>query len=291
METALAAIRFAHFVAAMFLFGAGLFLLVFAPRPLRAALSPRVRRWAIVAGLVAFLTALAWLAMESASMSDDWRASYDSEAVRAVLTSTAFGEVWQARIVLGVATIVALIVTRAENWRVPTLLAALWLASLGLVDHGAMQGGALGVAHRANDSVHLLTTSGWLGGLPPFLMCLGASGAGPCRDAANVAMLRFSAVGHFAVVAILLTGAINIGLTTQALPWPPSSPYRALLAAKIGCVLVMIALAIVNRYVLLPRVETDPRSGRILRAFALVELGLALLVVALVSVFGLLDPA
>ena len=53
----------------------------------------------------------------------------------------------------------------------------------------------------------------------------------------------------------------------------------------------MIALAIVNRYVLLPRVETDPRSGRILRAFALVELGLALLVVALVSVFGLLDPA
>jgi putative copper resistance protein D len=291
METELAAIRFAHYLSAMFVFGAGVYLLAFTPRALRAALSPGLRRSAIVAGIVAMLSALAWLAMESASMNDDFAAAFDLGSIREVLTSTSFGEVWQGRLLVSVATIVALVATRAENWGAPTLLGALLLASLALVDHGAMQSGGVGIAHRTNDALHLLATGGWLGGLLPFLLCLRAAGAGPKRDEANIAMLRFSAVGHLAVVLILLSGAINISLTTHALPWPPSSPYRALLDVKIGVVLVMILIAIVNRYALLPRVEAGAEDGLNLRRFVLLELGLALVAVALVSYFGLLDPA
>ena len=76
-----------------------------------------------------------------------------------------------------------------------------------------MQTGGLGIAHRANDAMHLLLTGGWLGGLPPFALALAASRRPELADAAAAAMLRFSAVGHFAVVAILATGAGNIALT------------------------------------------------------------------------------
>jgi len=286
MEPALAAIRFAHYLAAMFVFGAAAFLVAFAPPELRTALSPRLRGVALAASVIALLSALAWLAMESASMNDDIGAAFDPYAVLDVLTFTAFGGVWQGRIALAAVTILALILTRADRWGAPTMLAGLLLASLSLVDHGAMQSGALGLAHRANDAVHLLATGGWLGGLPVFAMCLGAR-----KDAAHVAMLRFSAAGHFGVVAILVTGAINIYLTTHAAPWPATSPYRALLIAKISVVLAMIALAVVNRYVLLPSIEDHPRRARALRLFALAEFCLAITAVALVSYFGLLDPA
>ena len=275
----------------MFLFGAGVYLAVFASPDLCRALSPQLRRAAIGASLIAFVSALAWLAMEAASMSDDWSAAVDTDVLRDVLASTAFGAVWQGRLALGLVTILALVVTRAGNWRAPTLLAGLWLASLGLVDHAAMQGGGVGLAHRVNDAVHLLTAGGWLGGLLPFSMCLESDAARTHPSAASVAMLRYSAVGHFAVVLIVATGAVNVALTTHAVPWPLSSPYRALLTAKIGVVLLMIALAIVNRYVLLPAVDDAPCAARTLKTFALVELGLALAAVALVSYFGLLDPA
>jgi len=291
MEPALAAIRFAHFTSVMFMFGAGAFLLVFTTGELRAELSARLHRPAIVASLIAFLTALAWLSMESASMNEDYAAAFDTGSISDVLTSTAFGAIWQGRIALSVVAIIAFVLIRAERWRVATTLSAFLLASLALVDHGAMQTGALGLAHRGNDALHLLTTGGWLGALAPFVLCLGCATHGPNRAEANLAMLRFSAAGHFGVLLILATGAINILLTTHALPWPPTSPYRALLVGKIGVVLVMIGLAAINRYALLPRIETDPRGEYLLRLFASVELALALIVVGLVSYFGLLDPA
>ncbi len=104
-------------------------------------------------------------------------------------------------------------------------------------------------------------------------------------------MLRFSAFGQLAVVLILATGAANVAMTGGHVPWPPTSPYRVLLIAKIVVVIAMIALAILNRFVLLPRIDHIPGSARALGALAVVELALALTAVALVSYFGLLDPA
>ena len=69
--TALAVCRFAHFLASMLAFGASAYLWLFAPRPLKASLSPSVRRLALVASLVALATAIAWVALESAAMAGD----------------------------------------------------------------------------------------------------------------------------------------------------------------------------------------------------------------------------
>jgi putative copper resistance protein D len=291
MDASLALVRFAHFVAAMFVFGAGVYLSAFTPPALRQNLSPQLRRAAIVAGLVVLLSALIWFALEGASMSGDWASAYDPDVLSDVLTSTTFGAVWSVRVPLIVLLVAALIFTPSERWAVATVLSALVLASLAFIDHGAMQTGSVGAAHRANDAVHLLTAGGWLGALTPFAMCVRAVQRQEFCVDAGAAMLRFSAVAHLAVLALILTGAANIALTSGHWPWPPTSPYRALLSFKMAIVAIMIVTAIVNRYVLLPLIETRHGAAAALRVLSLAEFALALVIVALVSVFGLLDPA
>ncbi|HTZ65964.1 MAG TPA: hypothetical protein VMB83_00585, partial [Roseiarcus sp.] len=92
--TALALCRFAHFMAAMLAFGMSAYLWAYAPERLRLALSPAVRRLVVIASLVALLTAIVWLQLESASMADDSGAALDASAIGAVLADTEFGHAW-----------------------------------------------------------------------------------------------------------------------------------------------------------------------------------------------------
>ncbi len=108
---ALAVCRFIHFMSAMLAFGMSAYLWVYAPERLKLALSPVARRIALIASVVALITAIAWLQLESASMADDWSAATDPEAIRAVLTDTAFGHVWAAHLVLA-AALVAVVVLK-----------------------------------------------------------------------------------------------------------------------------------------------------------------------------------
>ena len=110
------------------------------------------------------------------------------------------------------------------------------------------------------------------------------------RGEAVTAMMGFSFYGHFVVAALVATGIANILFTSGRLPLPPATPYRALLDAKIGIVAVMILLAIVNRYALVPRLKTSVNALSAMRALSLINVALGTLVVALVSVFALLDP-
>jgi copper resistance protein D len=289
--TALALCRFAHFMAAMLTFGISAYLWLYAPERLRLALSPVVRRLALIASIVALITAIAWLALESASMADDWSAAIDPGAIGAVLTDTAFGHAWAAHLVLAAALVLVVIFEPRARWVATAVASAALLASLGLVGHAAMQIGAEGVLHRTNHAIHLLTAGAWIGGLVPFAMCLSAYRRDDLRKDAVRAMMSFSFWGQFIVAAIVLTGAVNIALTSHHAPIPPTTPYRALLVAKIIIVGIMIALAIVNRYVLAPRLKSNAAALAALRLTSAAEVALGCVVVALVSVFALLDPA
>jgi copper resistance protein D len=289
--TALALCRFAHFLAAMLAFGMSAYLWLYAPERLRLALSPVVRRLALIAGLVALITAVAWLALESASMADDWSAAIDPEAIGAVLTDTAFGHAWAAHLILAAALVAVVIFEPSARWVATAVASAALLASLGLVGHAAMQTGAEGILHRVNHAVHLLTAGAWIGGLVPFAMCLSAYRRDDLRKDAVQAMMSFSFWGQFIVAAIVLSGAVNIALTSGRAPIPPTTPYRALLVAKIIIVGIMIALAIVNRYVLAPRLKSSATALAALRLTSAAEVALGCVVIALVSVFALLDPA
>jgi putative copper resistance protein D len=289
--SALALCRFAHFLAAMLTFGASAYLWLYAPERLVIALSPAVRRLALIGSLVALVTAVVWLALESASMADEWSAAVDPGAIGAVLADTAFGHAWAAHLLLAAALVAVVVFGPPARWALTAFASAALLASLGLIGHAAMQTGAEGVLHRANHAAHLLTTAAWIGGLIPFAMCLGAYDRGDLRQEAVRAMTRFSFWGHFIVAAIVLTGAVNIALTSGRPPIPPDTPYRALLGAKIVVVAIMISFAVFNRYVLTPQLRPGARALAVLRATSTAEVALGAVAVALVSVFALLDPA
>jgi copper resistance protein D len=289
--TALAVCRFAHFLAAMLTFGSSAYLWVCAPERLMRALSPVVRWLALIGSLVALATTIVWLALDSASMTDDWSAALDPGAIGAVLTDTAFGHAWAAHLVLAAALVAVVVFGPRARWAATTVAAAALLASLGLVGHAAMQTGAEGVFHRINHAVHLMTTGAWIGALVPFVMCLRAYERSDLRREAVRAMTRFSFWGHFIVAGIVLTGAVNITLTSGRPPFPPDTPYRALLDAKIVVVAVMILLAVFNRYVLAPQLKLGARALALLRATSTAEVALGAVAVGLVSVFALLDPA
>jgi putative copper resistance protein D len=290
MEAALALCRFAHFVAAMTLFGATVFVVALAPPDLARALRPTTRAIATAAIPVAALSALVWLALEAASMVGDWSAFFDLGSIGAVLTDTDFGAVWLWRLVLVAALVAALALGRGGPTLPLVVGAALLLASLGLVDHAAMQAGALGALHRANDATHLLATAAWLGGLPMFALSLRAYREPSLSAAAMTAMRRFSFWGQFDVALVVLTGTVNVALTSGLRALAPTTPYRMLLAAKLVLVATLVALALFNRYVLAPRLAQDSRAQRALARSCVAEVVLGAAVVALVSLFGLLDP-
>ncbi len=289
--TALVICRFAHFMAAMLAFGASAYLWLYTPEKLRRALSPAVWRLSLVASVLVFVTAIIWLALESASMADDWSSAYDPGAIGDVLTDTAFGHAWTAHLILAAALVAVVGFGPRGRWVTVTIGSAALLASLGLVGHAAMQTGAEGVAHRANHAVHLLTTGAWIGGLVPFAICLDAYRDDDLRQDAVRAMMGFSFWGQFVVAAIVLTGGVNIALTSGRPPFPPTTPYRAMLIAKIVLVAIMISLAVFNRFVLAPQLKPGATALAVLRATSTAEVLLGSVVVALVSAFALLDQA
>ena len=102
---------------------------------------------------------------------------------------------------------------------------------------------------------------------------------------------RYSLVGQIAVAAVIATGAINTRLIVHAWPLNVISPYRELLAMKIGLMAAMAALALFNRYRLAPRLSREPAAAaRALSISILVELAAGSAVIALVSAFATFDP-
>jgi copper resistance protein D len=291
MPTALVICRFAHFAATMLLFGAGAFVWALAPEALARELAGPVRRMTAAAIVVAAVTALAWLALEAGQMGDGWGDSVNPDTLSAVAFETDFGEVWLWRIGLALVLVGALCVGRHNRWAFVVPISALLLASLGLVGHAAMQDGALGALHRLNHAVHLLCAGAWLGALPPLLLCLKRCDDPRLRSEAGTALRRFSGLGHFVVALVILTGIVNTILTLGRWPDDFSSLYQALLATKIALVAAMIALALVNRYILTPRVKDHSGAAlRVLTINSIAEIGLGIAVLAVVSVFGTLAP-
>ena len=108
----------------------------------------------------------------------------------------------------------------------------------------------------------------------PFAMCLRAYERDDLRKDAVRAMAGFSFWGQLIVAAIVFTGVVNIALTSHRAPIPPTTPYRALLAAKLVIVAIMILLALFNRFVLAPRLKASANALRTLRATSAAEVAL-----------------
>jgi putative copper resistance protein D len=289
MSEALVLCRFAHFAATMALFGLCFFCAALAPAGLFERLGRPIARIKATALAVAVVTLALWLMIEGGEMGDGWRDAIDPAIVFSVLQDTAFGHVWTARLMIA-AVLIAVVLWPRKSRALEAVFAGLFLASLGLVGHAAMRDGAPGLLERANQALHLLAGGFWLGCLAPLLLCLPRLNDEVRKHETGVALRRFSGLGHLAVAAVLLTGVVNTMMILKRVPDEASSPYQAMLAAKILVVGAMVVLALYNRYALVPRLGLYESALPALARNTWIELALGGIVLALVSTFATLNP-
>jgi putative copper resistance protein D len=291
VDAALIAVRFSHFSAAMLLLGVTSFAAALAPPELVQARARRVRAWSI--GLVVLIatTGTAWLALEAGEAGQGWSDVLTPSMWLAVLAATDFGAVWLWHLAFIVLLVTGLTLPPRARLRFVLAGDILLLLSLGFVGHAAMEQGAVGLAHRLNHALHILSSGFWVGSLLPLAACLGDMRSARLRGPATATLMRFSGLGHLAVAVALLTGLVNTALTLGRLPLDWRSPYQALFAAKLAVVLLMLTIALFNRYALTPQLASKPaRAQRGLVVGTLAELGLGAVVIALISAFATLDP-
>jgi len=166
------------------------------------------------------------------------------------------------------------------------------LASLALTGHANMDEGTRGVLHILNDALHVLAGGAWLGSLLVLPDCLARLRDPAFCTEAKTALRRFSSAGHLAVALVIATGIVNTVLVLQRWPTDFTSTYQMLLATKIAFVAGMTGLALMNRYIFVPRMLTQPDRAIIqIRNGTYAELALGASVLALVAFLGILDPA
>ncbi|HEX8047566.1 copper homeostasis membrane protein CopD [Rhizobium sp.] len=290
-DTALAACRFLHDASLMLLWGAAAYLCLMVPKALADRVWHMLAGASVVTALVAVIATLMSLPLAAAGIGSGWSDAIDAATLHAVLFETTVGQAWLAQAAAALILLLALPLPGHWRHRGISLGSGLGLAALVLTGHASMHDGWLKIAHRANDMLHVLAGGGWLGALVPLIPILRLLNQPECRVEALLALRRFSTAGHIAVALVITSGIINTMLVLRHLPTDWSSPYQALLAIKIALVAGMSLLAIVNRYVLAPRIGHDQaRALNAIRLGSIAEIVLGIAVIALVAVFGMLEP-
>jgi putative copper resistance protein D len=292
MDALLAAVRALHFAAAILLFGQFVHRAVVAPEGQLPRAFARVSTWAI---LVFFVSAVLWLGLEAVSMSGLPPAeALGAGTLTAVATHTLFGRVWLARVALASALALTLVVLhRRPAHRGAQIsgaaLAALVLASIAGEGHALAGRGIDRAVHLCLDGLHLLAAGAWLGALVPLIGTLSRAST---MTVARRAAQRFSTLGIAAVAAILLSGIVNACYMLPNLDALASSLYGRILLAKILLFLAILGLAGTNRIVLTPRLATGAGTValRRLRANAIIECVLGLVIVAIAGQLGITMP-
>ena len=288
--TALAVDRLCFDASAIAIYGRSGFIVWAASGPLRKSLEAWSRRWALMACVVAFAAALAWLPFEAATSGEDWHAAVDGDTIRSLLFDTLVGKAWLVRVILASALLLVLVRSRF-SLKLHLAGSTLLLASLVLSGHASMTGGLQGGLHALNDIAHLLSGGAWLGGLLMLPQCLKRLADPPLNSDARTALARYSFAGHFAVASVVATGVLNAVLIVPADLINVRTTYQLLLVIKLGLVVMMIGLALVNRYVLVPQIRIRrAQSISQIRATTIFDIILGFVVLTLVAIFGSLDP-
>lgn len=291
IEAAAALCRFLRDTAALLLWGAAAYLVVLVPTGLQGAIGRRLQGFRIGAALAAILATLAILPLDVAGIGEGWADALDPTMLGAVLADTGVGRGWQGQAVAALLLGLSLAVPGRLRWPATAAAAGLVVATLALTGHAAMHEGWAGLVQRCIVAGHGLAAGAWVGALVPLVPVLATLEVpGEPRREAGRALRRFSTAGHAAVALVIVTGALNTQDVLGRWPTDWRSPYQALLSGKIALVLLMTGLAVVNRYVVVPRMARSRPWAAAVRVAVLVEIGLGAASIACVGVFGLLDP-
>jgi copper resistance protein D len=276
--------RALHFASLMTVFGASAFAALAAGRVDLEPISGTLRRWLVIAAIVALVTSVICLGFVTSQMAGDPAAAFDVRQISTVAVHTDYGHVFLVRAAL-LAVLIVLAIFDASAW-LRAVVSGAALALLGIVSHAAARGGDWRLALAANDGLHLLCAGFWVGALVVLALLIRT------RSADIVAALRlFSNWAIGAVALLVLAGTINATaiLYQPGMTW--SGAYLGWLAVKLVLAFVMIALALTNRFGILPAlVRGDKESAESLTMTVIMELSSAGLILLVVGILGETAP-
>ncbi len=296
------AVRFALYAALSELFGLSAFGLYAVPSGERGH-ELALGRWLGGAALAGLLLSAVGLTQLAGAMAGTPAWPPDRAALGVLLSGSAVGTAWQARMV---ALLIALAAVpfAAGRARVLVLIAvpgAVALATLAWAGHGAMDEGVVGWMHLAADVLHLLAAGAWSGALLGLVLLVTrplARADGAHLRTAYRALHGFGAIGTGVVGTIVATGLVNAWLLVGPghLASLATTLYGRLLVLKLALFGAMLGLAALNRFRLTPRFERSLAArdhagalGALRRSLA-VETASATAILALVAWLGTLEP-
>nr|WP_321985855.1 CopD family protein [uncultured Lichenicoccus sp.] len=284
----------AVFVASLLSLGGTLVFGVLVAAPAVVWASPpdavRVRRmlhrltWLSLGVAVAAL--LAWMMLQAAAIADATGPMQVLGALSPVLGSTSFGHLALLQLVLLAAT-AGLLRSGLLQGRVALAVAVIDVAVQAGHGHAMAMDGHFRLLSAA-DVLHLLASAGWIGGLLPLLLVVRLATPATAVQAAR----WFSPMGRACVVLLagsaLVQGWVLVG-SLQALF---GSPYGLVVLVKTALLLLLTALAVLNRYRLAPALRGGhpELARRRLLASILVQTMLGLLAVLAASWLSGLTP-
>ena len=272
-----------------------------------------LQRVYVAAAVVLVLSGLASLWAVAAGMSDtSLSESLSTDTLGTVVFQTQFGAVCQWQLGLLAIFLLTLGKLSWNRWLFQRgvspleilggMLAAALVVSTAWTGHAAATGGPEFWWRILADSIHLLTASIWPTGLLPFALFLGCARKIddlPRLRPVLVAVRRFSNVSLVTVSLLALTGMINSTFMVGSFHALVTTNYGRLLSLKLFVFFLMLTIAAWNRYRLVPLLFGDaatparkPALARLrpLHVFVVIELGLAVAVIAIVSILGTTPP-
>lgn len=282
------ALRFVHFAALMAVFGCTVYSVFLAPGRLGDMLALRLEKVWRPAVWLSFISAILLFGAQAGLMGDGWPDTVTPEIWRAVL-GTQFGAVWCWQLMLALVALGCVMVSPPKIQALLLALTSFQIILLAGVGHATLHDGILGAIQRVNHAVHLLSAAFWAGGLIPLLACMGMAHQAVWRQEATGTMMCFSRYGHLAVAAVILSGVVN-SLLIVGWVFPLGSTYFRLLLLKIFLVAVMVFLALINRYWLVPRFNRSALAQQRFIQFTWLEMLLSVAVLLIVSLFATQEP-
>ncbi|HGN1705767.1 TPA: copper homeostasis membrane protein CopD [Providencia rettgeri] len=288
-------IRFIHFIAAILMCGMSIFAVVLCRNQFSYLLGRHLNKSIFFCAIITVLTTFAWIMAQAGLMGDGWEDSVNWQIWQGVL-GTSFGQIWRWELLCAIVLSVVLCIKPVKLClNLILILSTILLGLHAFIGHAAMHDGIIGVLHQVNQFVHLISSAYWFGGLWPFLICIQFLRnkqelvQGMDKQIINT-MMRFSRVGHIAVILVIITGIIS---SMTILPdWPlkySGSEYQSLLWFKITLVLGMVVLALINRYYVVPNIKQRGRFNLlIINSWA--ELLLGTMAILAVAIFASYQP-
>ncbi|CAM4383591.1 copper homeostasis membrane protein CopD [Kerstersia similis] len=284
-------LRQIHVAALLLCCGTGVYFGYLVPAPLARPLNHPSRRVYSACTLLACAGTLLMIPLQAGRMSGDSRQILSPDTWLSVLQATRYGETWQWQFLL----LPLLLLAWLWRWRPPSqhramaLASAAMLAALAATGHAAAMDGALGWLHRGNQTLHLWAIAYWVGGLPWVFLHIRQLAQHQDTDLIKT-LVRYSRLGHWAVAIAILSGIGNLFLILGPWPWNWATLYMRLMETKFLAVAAMVALALFNRYILVPRMRNQAQAMQALAKNTRFEIIFATGIIILIGVIGTLAP-